>query len=107
MQITLDGSFIDKLPELDGNDLPLGKTIEEWFVDLTLPTDYDRNGAACLAPSYPVSEAPSYSYTLGRKVIKTTVPFDDLERAALTPVDAGNMVAKITQRLQDSYALYT
>ena len=107
MQITLDGSFIDKLPELDGNDLPLGKTIEEWFVDLTLPVDYDNTGKNCLAPSYPTAEAPAYSYTLGRKVIKTTVPFDNLERAALTPVDAGNMVAKITQRLQDSYALYT
>ena len=107
MQITLDGNFIDKLPELDGNDLPLGKTIEEWFVDLTLPVSYDSTGANCLAPSYPVAEAPSYSYTLGRKVIKTTVPFDNLERAALSPVEAGNMVAKITQRLQDSYSLYT
>ena len=107
MQITLDGSFIDKLPELNGNDLPLGKTIEEWFVDLTLPTDYDSNGSSCLAPSYPTAETPSYNYPLPRKVIKTTVPFDNLERAALTPVDAGNMVAKITQRLQDSYALYT
>lgn len=36
-QITIDGYFQDKLPELDGNDLPLGKTIEEWFIDLTLP----------------------------------------------------------------------
>ena len=88
MQITLDGSFIDKLPELNGNDLPLGKTIEEWFVDLTLPEDYEANGTNCLAPSYPAAEAPSYNYPLARKVI-------------------GNMVAKITQRLQDSYALYT
>ena len=33
-QITIDGSFSDKLPELDGEDLPFGKTIEEfsqWF----------------------------------------------------------------------------
>ena len=28
-QITIDGKFEDKLPELDGEDLPYGKTIEE------------------------------------------------------------------------------
>lgn len=28
-QITIDGSFEDKLPELEGEDLPFGKTIEE------------------------------------------------------------------------------
>ena len=30
-QITIDGNFEDKLPELNGEDLPYGKTIEEWF----------------------------------------------------------------------------
>ena len=106
-QITLDGQFIDKLPELNGNDLPLGKTIEEWFVDLVLPKDYDSTGATTMAPSYPSVEQAAYSYTLGRKVIPTTVPYDNLERAALTPADASNMIAKITQRLSDSYQLYT
>ena len=106
-QITLDGQFIDKLPELNGNDLPLGKTIEEWFVDLILPKDYDSTGATTMAPSYPSIEQAAYSYTLGRKVIPTTVPYDNLERAALTPADASNMIAKITQRLSDSYQLYT
>lgn len=107
MQITLDGQFIDKLPELNGNDLPLGKSIEEWFVDLVLPKDYDSTGATTMAPSYPSVEQAAYSYTLGRKVIPTTVPYDNLERAALTPADASNMIAKITQRLSDSYQLYT
>ena len=106
-QITLDGQFIDKLPELNGNDLPLGKTIEEWFVDLILPKDYDSTGATTMAPSYPTVEQAAYSYTLGRKVIPTTVPYDNLERAALNPADASNMIAKITQRLSDSYQLYT
>ena len=38
--VMLDGGFIDKLPELDGEELPLGKTIEEYFIDLTLPEAY-------------------------------------------------------------------
>ncbi|MBP5445040.1 MAG: hypothetical protein J6Y28_02605 [Acholeplasmatales bacterium] len=107
LQITLDGLFVDKLPEFDGEDLPLGKTIEEWFVDLILPQDYDSTGANTLAPHYPSVEDASYNYSLGRKVIATTVPYDNVERAALTPEDAANFVAKIIQRLQNSYALYT
>jgi hypothetical protein len=106
-QITLDGTFADKLPELDGNDLPLGKTIEEWFVDLVLPQTYDATGANALAPSYPSVEDAAYSYNLGRRVIPTTVPYDNVERAALSASDAGAMVAKIIERLTNSYSLYT
>lgn len=106
-QIMLDGTFADKLPELDGNDLSLGKTIEEWFVDLVLPQAYDATGANALAPSYPSVEDAAYSYSLGRRVIPTTVPYDSVERAALSASDAGAMVAKITERLTNSYSLYT
>ena len=105
-QVTIDGSFQDKLPELDGNDLPLGKTVEEWFVDLTLPKDYDPTGANTLAPHYPTFEEAAYSYTLGRKVIKTSVPYNNVERAAITSEDAANMIAKIVERLTNSESLY-
>ena len=107
MQITLDGSFQDKLPELDGNDLPLGKTIEEYFIDLQLPSDYDETGADTMAPAYPTVEDASYCYTLGRKKIKTTEPYDNVERAALTAEGAANMISKIRERLANSYSLYT
>lgn len=105
-QITLDGDFQDKLPELDGNDLPLGKTIEEWFVDLTLPTDYDPSGKDALAPADPTWEEAAYSYSLGRKKIKTTRRYNDLERSAITSEDAANMATKIVGRLADSESLY-
>lgn len=107
--ITIDGAFQDKLPELDGDDLPFGKTIEEYFVDLILPTTYsapvDGNdyGATYHKPSV---EDASYSYTLGRRKISTSRPYDDFERAALTGVDAGNMSAKIFERLANSESLY-
>lgn len=105
-QITLDGSFQDKLPELSGDSLPLGKTIEEWFVDLTLPTDFDATGADNDKPAYPSIEDVAYCYTLGRKKIKTSEPYDNVERAALTPEDAANMTGKIMERLQNSESLY-
>ena len=105
-QITLDGTFQDKLPELSGDELPLGKTIEEWFVDLTLPSAFDATGADNDKPAYPTVEDVAYCYTLGRKKIKTTVPYDNVERAALSADDAASMTGKIMERLQNSESLY-
>lgn len=105
-QITLDGSFQDKLPELSGDELPLGKTIEEWMIDLTLPTDFDATGADNDKPAYPTVEDVAYSYTLGRKKIKTSVPYDNVERAALTAEGAASMTGKIMERIQNSQSLY-
>ena len=105
-QITLDGSFQDRLPELSGDSLPLGKTIEEWFIDLTLPTDFDATGKDNDSPAYPSVEDVAYCYTLGRKKIKTSEPYDNVERAALTPEDAASMTGKIMERLQNSESLY-
>lgn len=105
-QITLDGSFQDKLPELSGDELPLGKTIEEWFVDLTLPSAFDPTGADNDKPAYPTVEDVAYCYTLGRKKIKTSVPYDNVERAALTAEGAATMTGKIMERIQNSESLY-
>ena len=105
-QITLDGSFQDKLPELSGDELPLGKTIEEWMVDLTLPSAFDPTGADNDKPAYPTVEDVAYSYTLGRKKIKTSVPYDNVERAALTAEGAATMTGKIMERIQNSQSLY-
>ena len=113
MQVSLDGSFQDKLPELDGNDLPLGKTIEEWFIDLTLPqtwtdpTSDSYDESATLKPYFPSVQDAAYSYTLGRRVIPTSEPFDNFERACNSAGDAANMAAKIMERLTNSYSLYT
>lgn len=107
-QVTIDGSFLDKLPELDGDDLPLGKTIEEWFIDLTLPAAYTNaatDGAYDNTPALPTVESVAYSYTLGRQKVKTTLPFDNFERAVISPEGAANIGAKIMERLQNSYDL--
>lgn len=104
-QVMLDGSFQDKLPEMDGDNLPLGKTIEEYFIDLILPTDFDSTGANTMAPAYPTTEDASYSYTLGRKTIKTTEPYDNVERAAIDSEAAANMLTKITERLTNSESM--
>ena len=107
--VMLDGLFIDKLPELDGEDLPLGKTIEEYFIDLTLPEAYTNataEGAKDVVPALPTVEQCSYSYSLGREKIKTTVPYDNVERAANTAGDASNMIAKVLEKLGNSYEMF-
>lgn len=107
--VMLDGSFIDKLPELDGDELPLGKTIEEYFIDLTLPEAYTNitaEGAKDVVPALPSVEQCSYNYSLGREKIKTTVPYDNVERAARSVEDASNMITKILERLGNSYEMF-
>ena len=107
--VMLDGGFIDKLPELDGEELPLGKTIEEYFIDLTLPEAYTNitaEGAKDVVPALPTVEDCSYSYSLGREKIKTTVPYDNVERAARSVEDASNMIAKVLERLGNSYEMF-
>ena len=107
-QITIDGGFYDKLPELDGDELPLGKTIEEWFIDLTLPvayTDATTDGAEDVVPALPTVESVAYCYSLGRQKVKTTVPYDNFERAMISAQDSANLGAKILERLNNSYEL--
>ena len=107
--VMIDGQFIDKLPELDGDELPLGKTIEEYFIDLTLPEAYANITTEAWkdkATALPTVENCSYSDSLGREKIKTTVPYDNVERAARSVEDASNMITKILERLNNSYEMF-
>ena len=104
--VQLNGLYNDKLPELDGDNLPLGKTIEEYFIDLTMPqayTDITTEGAKDVVPALPSVEDVVYSYSLGRQKIKTTVPYNNVERAFNNDVDAANCLTSITEKLQNSY----
>lgn len=102
-QITIDGLFQDKLPEFDGDTLPFGATIEEYFADLILPEAYS-DSADPMAKHLITTQDPAYSYTLGRKVLKATVPYDNVERAALGGAEASDMLTRITKRMADSEA---
>lgn len=113
--ITIKGNFQDKLPELDGDELPLGKTIEEYFIDLQAPVDWmdpavagnaGKFAEAALKPYLPTVGDVSYSYTLGRKVIPTTKPYDNVERAAVDTGTAANMLTDVMVSFENSYSLY-
>lgn len=101
---TLDSGFYDKLPELDGEELRLGKTVEEWYEDLIAPVDFtgDKEGNEAMKFYSPSYRPVCYSYSLGRKKIPISVPNGNIERACLSSEDASEVLSKIEKRLADS-----
>ena len=104
---TIDTAFqIDKLNMFDGEYLSFGKSIEEWQQDLILPADYDSSGSSALAPNDPSYRPVDYSYTLGRKAVKTTIRNDNIERAVHFMEQFISIVAMQYKRIEDSMAQY-
>ena len=105
-QLMLDSNFGEKLNQLDGEPLPFGQTIEEYFVDLVLPVNYDPSGATDLAPKRLTFEDTAYSYALAKKTIPVTVDMEKFEQAMLGPSELSALTAYIIKRLYDSLAVY-
>ena len=103
---TLDTSFIDKLEMFEGEELSFGKTIEEWQQDLMLPEAYSSSGDGAMSPHDPTYRPAFYSYTLGRKVIPTTIRNNDIERAVHFEEQFVELVAMKSKRLYDSVAVW-
>ena len=105
--VTLDTSYqIDKLNGFDGEYLSFGKTIEEWQEDLIMPQAYDNTGANALAPHRPTYRPAFYSYTIGKKVVATTIDYNDLERAVHFEEQYVSLISMKYKRLEDSMAVY-
>lgn len=103
---TFDTSYTDKLAEFDGDELEYGKTLEEWQQDLMLPEAYDATGANALAPHNPTYRPVDYSYSLGRKVIPTSLKNNDIERAVNNEGEFVSIASMRTKRLYDSVAVW-
>ena len=105
--ITLDTDYQqDKLYMFDGFFMSFGKTIEEYQQDLILPSSFDSDGSDALSPSDPTYRPVDYSYTIGRKVIKTSIRNDNIERAVHFEAQLVDIVAMQFKRLEDSMAVY-
>lgn len=103
---TLDTNYADKLDIFNGEDFSFAKDIEEWQQDLIMVADYDSTGAGALSPSYPTYRPPFYSKTLGRKVFKTSIPNNNVERAVHFVEQFNEIVAMQSKRLFDSEATW-
>ena len=105
--VTLDTSYqIDKLNAFDGEYLSFGKSIEEWQEDLIMVQAYDNTGANALAPHRPTYRPAFYSYTIGKKVVATTIDYNDLERAVHFEEQYVSLISMKYKRLEDSMAVY-
>lgn len=113
-QVTLDGFYEDKLPELDSFSLPLGTTIEEYFKDLILPESFTQgvtsatDEPATYTPKYlnVPYEDPAYNYSLGKQRFTVTKPMNNFERACINAEVAGNLIADDLDCLQKSRAMW-
>lgn len=103
---TLDTDFTDKLKEFNAGRLPYGTTVEEWYEDLILPNDYDKEGTGALTASYPSYRKPCYSYELPRKKFKTTVSWNLYNSSALDAEDVAEFVNKPITKLNSSSTSY-
>lgn len=103
---TIQSDLEDDLPELTGEPLPLGKTIEEWHEDLKQPVD-DTTGADAIAPNYPSYRPASYSYALGTKSFKATISANEYQKACLSPEGFSALEMSIYSNLEQSRAMYT
>lgn len=112
--ISIDGTFIDKLPELDGEDLPFGEAIEEYFINLVPVRDYDdfETGdadAAAIAenkPYRPNFGTTFYDEKLGRKMFATTIDEYKYQDVLNGEGDLSTLVSLVMKRLYDSYAMW-
>lgn len=106
LMVTIRGRYVDKLPELDGPELPLGKTIEEYFMELPKVLDANRDGSENNNPADPSFLPAYYSYSLDRKRIKITRRFDEFEEACYTREQFLDMVAEIEAALYESTTVF-
>ena len=106
--VQLDTTFFDKLPELDGEVLETGKTVEEYYQDLILPVDYnqDADGSRVMKFYSPTYRPVAYSYSLGKKIIPTSIPNNNIERAVNNLGQFVDIVATQEKRLSDSKAAW-
>lgn len=103
----LDTNFrLDKLARFNSEYLSFGKTLEEWQADLILPEDYDATGAGAMTPHRQTFRPNFYSYTIGKKVIPQTIPYNDIERAVHNAGQYANIIARLYSRIEDSQAQY-
>lgn len=106
--LQIDTSFFDKLEELNGEELSFGKTIEEWYQDLVDVVDYnqDADGSRALKFYSPTYRPVCYNFSLGKKVIATSIPNNNIERAVHNEGQFVDIISTMSKRLEDSKAVF-
>lgn len=102
--VTVYLPHVDKLPELNGNNLPFGQVIEEYMVNDFLPEDYtyEDGGVVKSSPRPTFSEA-AYSLPLNDKTFGIGIPYSQFQRVSLDAGSYANLVASSLSTMDSSY----
>ena len=100
---TLYLPHIDKLPEMNGDNLPFGETIEEFMVNDFLPETftYENGGAKKNAKRATFDEAV-YSYALPEQLWELGVPRSQFQRVSVAQRSFTDLVSSTLMTLDSS-----
>ena len=121
-QFMLSSNFESDLPELEGDRLEFGSTIEEYYVKLaaiaafkptpgTLHENINVGGTDIWEsdigkPSRPDFADVVYSYELAKYQAAQTVDYNKIEHAMIGQNEFSKLIADITKSLYDTIAIY-
>ena len=107
--ITIRGSFDDDLPFMNGSELPLGRTVEEYFRALARCSLYegaDKEGAKVTVPEFIPYEKCAYSTKLQRVKFKSSTQGDELADACISADAFAQLVAGEQEEISDQKSIY-
>ena len=107
--ITLKGSYDDDLPFMDGAELPLGRTVEEYFRALAKASLYegaDKEGPKVNVPEFIPYEKCAYSTKLDRVKFKSSTQGDALADACINEAAFAELVAGEQEEISDQKSIY-
>ena len=100
---TLYLPHVDKLPELSGDNLPFGETIEEFMVNDFLPSDFVyEDGAPKKNAKRATFEEAVYSYPMKEQLWELGVPRDQFRRVSIGERSFGDLIASTLSTLDSS-----
>ena len=100
---TLYLPHVDKLPELSGDNLPFGETIEEFMVNDFLPSDFSyQDGAPKKNATRATFAEAVYSYPMKEQLWELGVPHNQFRRVSLGERSFGDLIASTLSTLDSS-----
>lgn len=102
-QTTLYLPHVDKLPELAGNNLPYGETIEEFMVNDFLPTTFAYvDGADKKNATRVTFDEACYSYPLDEQLFEQGIPQTQFQRISLGSSEFASVLTSAMSTLDSS-----
>lgn len=90
----------------NGDDLPIGGFIEEYFNDMVAPISYDPDGTNTLQPHYPTKMPAYYSYPLEGLNFPITIRKVEYQQFFTDAENAARYIANLLKKHSDAQRIY-